>query len=82
MVGIARQKNELKGLTERLDKITKAYKMQIGPEKTKVMTNNPGHSELDIGVNCFRLETVNSLKKLGTIMSDEGSKPEILGQLR
>ena len=28
-------------LTDRLDRTTTRYKMEIGPDKTKVMTNNP-----------------------------------------
>ena len=35
------EKEEAGILTDRLDKITTRYKMKIGPDKTKVMTNNP-----------------------------------------
>ena len=40
IAAIAREKNELRGLTDRLDKTTKVCEIEIEPEKTKVMTSN------------------------------------------
>ena len=50
--------------------------MEISAEKTKLMTNNT--SGTDIKVNGQKLETVTSFKYLGSFITDEGSKPEIL----
>ena len=35
-------------LTDRLDTTATRYKMEIGPEKTKVMTNNPNGFQREI----------------------------------
>ena len=45
-------------------------------EKTKLMTNNTSGTE--IKVKGQKLETVTSFKYLGSVITDEGSKPEIL----
>ena len=42
------------------------------------MTNNTSGPNTEIKVNGQKLETVISLKYLGTVITDEGSKPEIL----
>ena len=55
--------------------------MQIRAEKTKLMTNNTNGISRDIKVNDERLETVHSFKYLGAIMSEEGSKPEVLSRI-
>ena len=52
--------------------------MEIGAEKTKLMTNNTSGINTEIKVNGQRLETVTSFKYLGSVITDEGSKPEIL----
>ena len=54
------------------------YGMEISAEKTKLMTNNTSGINTDIIVNGQRLETATSFKFLGTVITDEGSKPEIL----
>ena len=38
--GLAGEEEELANLVERLDKASTAYDMEIGAEKTKLMTNN------------------------------------------
>ena len=53
--------------------------MEISAEKTKLMTNNT--SGTDIKVNGQKLETVTSFKYLGSFITDEGSKPEILSRM-
>ena len=55
--------------------------MEINAEKTKLMTNNVNGINTDIRVNGQMLETVPSFKYLGAIVSDEGSKPEVLARI-
>ena len=50
--------------------------MEISAEKTKLMTNNTSGINADINVNGQKLETVTSFKYLGSVITDEGSKPE------
>ena len=45
--------------------------------KTKLITNNTSGINTEIKVNGQKLETVTSFKYLGSVISDEGSKPEI-----
>ena len=52
--------------------------MEISAEKTKLMTNNTSGINTEIKVNGQKLETVTSFKYLGTVITDEGSKPELL----
>ena len=51
--------------------------MEISAEKTKLMTNNTSGINTEIKVNGQKLETVTSFKYLGSVITDEGSKPEI-----
>ena len=55
--------------------------MEISAEKTKLMTNNFSGINTEIKVNGQKLETVTSSKYLGSVISDEGSKPEILSRI-
>ena len=55
--------------------------MEISAEKTKLMTNNTGSINTEIKVNGQRLETVTSFKYLGSVITDEGSKPNILSRI-
>ena len=68
-------------LIDRLDTNTTRYKMDIGPDKTKVMTNNPNGFQREIKIKGQRLEEVKNFKYLGAIISNEGSKPEILSRI-
>ena len=52
--------------------------MEISAEKTRQMTNNTSGINKEIKVKGQKLETVTSFKYLGSVLSDEGSKPEIL----
>ena len=54
--------------------------MEIGPDKTKVMTNNPNGFQREIKIKGQRLE-VENFKYLGAIISNEGSKPEIFSRI-
>ena len=55
--------------------------MEISAEKTKVMTNNTNGINTEIKVSGQSLETVTSFKYLGSVITDEGSKPEILSRI-
>ena len=64
-----------------LDKASTAYVMEINAEKTKQMTNNTSGIKTEIKINGQKLETVTSFKYLGSVITDEGSKPEILSRI-
>ena len=68
-------------LVERLDKASTAYGMEISAEKTKLMTNNTSDINTEIKVNGQKLETVTSFKYLGSVITDDSSKPEILSRM-
>ena len=55
--------------------------MQISAEKTHLMTNNTNGFSTDITIDNKKLETTRSFIYLGTIVSDEGSKPEVLSSI-
>ena len=55
--------------------------MEISAKKTKLMTNNTSGINTEIKVNGQKLETVTSFKYLGSVITDEGSKPEILSRI-
>ena len=55
--------------------------MEISAEKTKLITNNTSGINTEIKVNGQKLETVTSFKYLGSVINNEGSKPEILSRI-
>ena len=55
--------------------------MEISAEMTKLMTNNTSGITKEIKVNGQKLGTVTSFKYLGSVVSDEGSKPKILSRI-
>ena len=55
--------------------------MEISADKTKLMTNNTSGINTEITVNGQKLETVTSFKYLGSVILDEGSKPELLSRI-
>ena len=55
--------------------------MEISAEKTKLMTNNTSGINTEIEVNGQRLATVTSFNYLGSVITDKGSKPEILSRI-
>ena len=77
---LAGVEEELADLVERLDKASTAYIMEISAEKTKLITNNSGINT-EIKVNGQKLETVTSVKYMGSVITDEGSKSEILSRI-
>ena len=79
--GLAGEEEELANLAERLDKASTVYGMEISAVRIKLMTNNTSGINTEIKVNGQRLETVTSFKYLGSVITDEGSKPEILNRI-
>ena len=79
--GSAGEEGELAKLVECLDRASTAYGMDIRAEETKLMTNNTSGINTEIKVNGQKLETVTSFKYLGSVITDEGSKPEILSRI-
>ena len=55
--------------------------MEISAEKTKSVTNNPNVINTEFNVYRQKLETVTSFKYQGSVITDEGSKPEILSRI-
>ena len=55
--------------------------MEISAEKIKLMTRNTSGINTDIKLNGQKLETVTSFKYLGSVITDEGSKPVILSRV-
>ena len=55
-----------------------AWRSALRRIKTKLMTNNTSGLSTEIKLNGQKLETVTSFKYLGSVVIDEGSKPEIL----
>ena len=55
--------------------------MEISAKKTKLMTNNTSGINTEIKVHGQKLETVTSFKYLGSVITDESSKPEILSRI-
>ena len=51
--------------------------MEISAEKIKLMTNNTSGINTEIKVNGQKLETITGFKYLGSVITDEDSKPEI-----
>ena len=78
--GLAGEENELTNLVNQLDRASTKYGMEISAEKTKLMTNDYGSITADISVHGQKLETVQQFKYLGAIISDQGSKSEILAR--
>ena len=64
IVVIAEEEEEAGALIDRLDRTITRYKMEIGPDKTKVMTNNPNGFQREIKIKGLRLEEVENFKYL------------------
>ena len=56
--------------------------METSAEKTKLMTNNTSGINTEIKVNGQKLQTVRGFKYLGSVRTDEGSKPEMQGTVK
>ncbi|GFN78993.1 endonuclease-reverse transcriptase [Plakobranchus ocellatus] len=79
--GLAGNECEVASLVEQLDKASSNFGMEISAEKTKIMTNSKEPSKKETKINGQILESVTKFKYLGSIISDEGSKPEILSRI-
>ena len=57
--------------------------MEISLEKTKLMTNSVNGIQTEINVKGQKLGTVTSFKYmyLGTVVSEDGPKPEVLSSI-
>ena len=55
--------------------------MGISAEKTKLMTNSTNGIKRVIKVTGQKMGTVTSIKYLGAVVSDDGSKPEVLSRI-
>ena len=77
---LAEEEQELETLVESLDKTCTRYKMEISAEKTKLMTSANG-IQREIMVKGQVMGTITSFKYLGAVVSDDGSKPEVLSRI-
>ena len=55
--------------------------MEIGTEKIKLIINSANGIQREIKVKGQKLGTVTSFKYLGAVVSDDGSKPEVLSRI-
>ena len=55
--------------------------MEIGAKKTRLIANNTSGINTEFKVNGQKLEIVTSFKYQGSVISDEGSNPEILSRI-
>ena len=67
-------------IAERIDKSFTTDSMEIGAVRTKLMINNTSGTKKEIKVNEHGLESVTCIKYLGSVVSYEGCKPEILSR--
>ena len=59
----AEEEEEAGILVDRLDTTTTRYEMETGPDKIKVMTNNPKGFQREIKIKGQRLEAVENFKQ-------------------
>ena len=78
---LAEKEQELKALIESLDKTHTRYKMEICAEKTKLMTNSANDIQREIKIKRQKLDTVTSFRYLKAVVSEYGSKLEILSSI-
>ena len=58
-----------------------AYGMEISAEKTKLMRNDTSGINTEIKINGQKLKTVTGFNYLGSVITEEGSKHEILSRI-
>ena len=78
---LAEENQEPEALVERLDKTCTRYKMEFSAEKTNLMTNSANSIPREIKLKWQKLGTVTSLKYIGTVVSEYGSKLEVLSRI-
>ena len=79
--GLAGKEEELENLVKKVETASTAYGMEISPDKTKIMSNNANGLTKTIKVKGYNLETVTNFKYLGVIVTDEGTKREVLTRI-
>ena len=79
--GLAGHEQELVKLLNHFEEASTVYGIQVSAEKTQLMTNNINGISTDITIDNKKVETVRSLKYLGAIVLDEGSRPEVLSRI-
>ena len=80
--GLAGSEAELAELIRRLHQSCSAFGMEISAEKTKIMSNTHANEvQNDIIVNGSSLQHVNQFIYLGALVTDNGSKSEILSRM-
>ena len=77
----AEEEEEAGVLVDHLDTSTTKHKIYTGLNKTKGMTNNPNGYQREVNVKGQRLEAMENVKYLGPVISNGGSKPEILSRI-
>ena len=55
--------------------------MEISAEKTKLVTNSTNGIQKEIKVKGQKFGIVTSFRYLGSVVSDDGSKPEVLSRI-
>ena len=78
---LAKEEQVLEALVESLDKTVTRYEMEISAEKTKLMTNSANGIQREIKVKGQKSGTVTNFKYCGAVVSDDGSKPEVLSRI-
>ena len=77
----AEEEEEAGVLVGRHDTTTTRYKMDICPDKTKVITNSPNGFQREIKIKGQKLEAVENSEYLRASIFHEGSKPVILSRI-
>ena len=76
--GLAGSEEELKVLIGCINRTAKACNMKINADRMKVMMNSAEGISREIKVNNACVEVVHQFKYVSSIVTDEGSKPEVL----
>ena len=80
--GLAGSEAELSQLIQRLNTSCSAFGMEISAEKTKIMANTHANGlQHDIIINGSVLQQVNQFIYLGAMVTDNGSRSEILSRM-
>ena len=80
--GVAEEEQEQEALIESHNQTCIRYKMEISAEKTKLMTNSASGIQREIKVKGKKVGAITSFKYVGAVISDHGSKCEILSNLK
>ena len=80
---VAEEEQEQETLVKSLsvNKACPRFKMEVSAEEIQLMTNSPNAIQREIKAKGLKLGTISFIKYLGAIVSDDGSKPEILSRI-